>query len=61
MPILFNNVNRYIHIIYIALPVSVTIEILQYITLLGVFDIDDIILKLTGSFIGFYLYLKFKK
>ncbi|WP_197033366.1 VanZ family protein [Halobacillus karajensis] len=60
-PILFKSIDRYKHIIYVAVAIRMAIEILQYNTSLGVFDIDDIILSLTGSLIGFSLYKKFIK
>ncbi|WP_428841954.1 VanZ family protein [Halobacillus naozhouensis] len=60
-PVLFNSMYRYKHIIYIAVSIRVVIEILQYQTSLGVFDIDDLILSLTGGIMGFCLYMKFLK
>lgn len=57
-PLIFNRINSYKHILYITISMSLVIEILQYRTSLGVFDIDDIILGVTGSLIGFHLYLK---
>ncbi len=60
-PILFNSIYRYKHILYIAVSIRVVIEILQYNTSLGVFDVDDLILSLTGGVMGFYLYMKFLK
>lgn len=60
-PILFNSIYRYKHIIYVSMAIRVVIEVLQYNTSLGVFDVDDIILSLTGSLIGFSLYIKYIK
>jgi glycopeptide antibiotics resistance protein len=37
------------------------IEILQYMTHLGQFDVDDIILNIVGSMIGFVFFLLTKK
>ena len=57
-PVIFNRINSYNHILYITISMSLLIEISQYRASLGVFDIDDIILGVTGSLIGFHLYLK---
>lgn len=40
--------------------VSVFIEVLQYITALGLMDIDDVILNIFGVTIGYVLYVGFK-
>ena len=57
-PVIFNRINSYNHILYITISMSLLIEISQYRASLGVFDIDDIILGVTGSLIRFHLYLK---
>ncbi|WP_208587088.1 VanZ family protein [Gracilibacillus suaedae] len=40
---------------------SLTIEIMQLITKLGVFDVDDLILNTLSGYIGFRLLTLFKK
>ncbi|WP_369127071.1 VanZ family protein [Virgibacillus salexigens] len=57
-PILFNKIYLYKHIIYITILIRGAIEVLQYNSTMGVFDVDDIILSLVGSLIGFHLYVK---
>lgn len=37
------------------------IEIFQFITMLGIFDIDDIFLNVSGSLIGYLIMLVYKK
>ncbi len=59
VPSIYPNINRYLQIIYISFLISVTLEGLQYITSLGVFDIDDIILNVIGGILGFYIYRLF--
>ncbi len=44
--------------IIIAFAFSFLIEICQYYFRLGVFDIDDIILNVTGGFLGYFLQSK---
>ncbi|MFC3041456.1 VanZ family protein [Virgibacillus xinjiangensis] len=39
---------------------SFSIEILQYVTQLGVFDVDDIILNTLGGYLGFLIFVLFK-
>ncbi|WP_227936032.1 VanZ family protein [Alkalihalobacillus deserti] len=49
--------------IVLILMFSLTIESVQYVTQLGVFDVDDIMLNSLGGFIGilFFSYLKRKR
>ncbi|WP_277137594.1 VanZ family protein [Aneurinibacillus aneurinilyticus] len=49
------------HIIILSFVFSMVIEILQYMTHLGQFDVDDIILNIVGSMIGFVFFLLTKK
>ena len=35
---------------------TLTIEVIQYITKLGVFDVDDIIMNTLGGIIGYCIY-----
>jgi glycopeptide antibiotics resistance protein len=49
----FLNVKYFIQVFYLSFFVSLGIELIQYLTKLGVFDVDDIILNITGSLIGF--------
>lgn len=41
----------------ICLAVIFGIEMIQYVTCLGIFDVDDIILNLTGSVIGWFVFI----
>lgn len=43
--------------VQIALIVSVSIECLQYLFNIGVVDIDDVILNVVGSYIGYLLFI----
>jgi glycopeptide antibiotics resistance protein len=61
--LVFVNVKHLNQVMYISLFVSFSVEIIQYATILGVFDVDDIILNTLGSIIGFLIlvFIKNKK
>jgi glycopeptide antibiotics resistance protein len=54
LPVIFNNMKRFKNIFIICLLTSLMIEMIQRITLLGFFDIDDIILNTIGGTFGFF-------
>jgi glycopeptide antibiotics resistance protein len=56
LPVVFVNIRSLRNIILTSVCVSIFIEAMQYILTLGVFDIDDIILNLLGTVLGFLLY-----
>ena len=45
-----------LRIILISLTATTTIEILQYISNVGITDIDDVILNLLGGLLGYFLF-----
>jgi glycopeptide antibiotics resistance protein len=55
------NVKYFIQVFYLSFFVSLGIEMIQSLTKLGVFDVDDIILNITGSLIGFWILSLVKK
>lgn len=55
LPLIFNAIKRLSQVILVIVICSLTIEVLQYVTLLGVFDVDDIILNLLGGTSGYLL------
>jgi glycopeptide antibiotics resistance protein len=57
----FVSVNRFTQVMYLSIFVSFSIEITQYITTLGVFDVDDVILNTLGSILGFSILLFVRK
>jgi glycopeptide antibiotics resistance protein len=59
LPAVFVNIRSLKHIILTSVCVSFFIEAIQYIAILGVFDIDDIILNTLGTVLGFLLYKVF--
>ncbi len=56
IPIAYPERKRFIKTISVCLVITVFIEIFQYVTCLGFCDIDDIILNMAGSIIGFIVY-----
>lgn len=56
-----SNVFKKIHYyILLILGITISIELLQYAFNMGSFDIDDIILNFSGSFIFFFIFNKWK-
>lgn len=56
LPSLMPRLNRFWKVILIAAGIIVTIEIIQVLTLLGRCDIDDLILNLAGTAMGYGIY-----
>lgn len=52
LPILFSKINSIKKVILVGAITSLSYEVIQIFTTLGKFDIDDIILNTTGTFIG---------
>ena len=61
LPILFDKCNNVKKILIIGLTVSLSIEVVQVVFSLGSGDIDDIILNVFGTILGFWIYKKFNK
>lgn len=57
LPITFNKLNKWWKVFIAAFIYIALIECFQYVTMLGIFDVDDIILNFFGSIIGFIIYL----
>lgn len=55
-PRLFQTMRKFLPFILTCLLSIVFVESLQLVTLLGHFDVDDIILNLSGMLIGYILY-----
>lgn len=49
----FNNIKNITKVLFIF---SLTIELVQFITLTGVFDIDDILINIIGGILGYFIY-----
>ncbi|MDG4655343.1 VanZ family protein [Ectobacillus antri] len=61
LPLIFTKIGGIKQLILASFIGILTIEFVQYFTLLGVFDIDDIILNLLGVVLGFCILSQFTK
>ncbi|GEN36874.1 MULTISPECIES: VanZ family protein [Aneurinibacillus] len=61
LPFLFRNMQKTKNTVLLAIIVSATIKTLQYITHLGEFDVNDMILNPIGALIGFYTFILLRK
>lgn len=55
LPMAFKKINSFWKVFGIGLVVDLCIEVFQYITKIGSFDVDDIILNMTGITLGYLL------
>lgn len=60
VPLLFVKKRQLINTLLISFVSILLIEILQFITMLGFFDIDDIILNMIGCIMGYVMFLILK-
>lgn len=56
LPLIYKKINSPQRLFSVALLFILFIEIFQFITRLGIFDVDDIILNMFGILIGYFLY-----
>ena len=62
LPMIFKNLKRYTEFFVYIVCIVLIIEFLQFITLSGSFDIDDLILNVLGASIMYFIYnIKFIK
>ncbi|MBM7587626.1 glycopeptide antibiotics resistance protein [Bacillus pakistanensis] len=61
LPSAFFNIKSNRTVVLISLSVSMFIEVLQRVTNLGVFDIDDMILNTIGAAVGYWIYKSISK
>ena len=61
LPLMFDKIKRITQVIFISFMVSLIIEIIQYVSQLGVFDVDDIILNTIGGILGFMILILIKR
>lgn len=57
LPFLFNRIKGVVKISIISFIISLFFEVIQLITNLGSFDVDDMILNVLGAIIGFMVYI----
>lgn len=59
LPLLFKKCRPFTKVLLISVIISIFIECSQLFFMLGQFDIDDIILNVSGSMVGFLLFKSF--
>ena len=55
LPHLYKRYYKFVRFLFLSFIFVVFIELFQFITMLGYFDIDDILLNLTGCLIGYLI------
>jgi len=55
LPYLYKRYYNFVSFLFLSFTFVVFIELFQFITMLGYFDIDDILLNLTGCLIGYFI------
>lgn len=60
-PLLFPHFRKFRTILIFTACCSVAIEIMQFVFVVGVADIDDVLLNLVGTTIGFYIHICLNK
>lgn len=61
IPMAFPSQRNIIKTMFYCLLIIISIEVLQLILFLGIFDIDDIIMNQLSCIIGFMLFITYKK
>lgn len=56
LPLFFKKSRKFLSYFLIMIGILVAVELIQFFTRQGAFDIDDLILNLAGAFIGFALW-----
>lgn len=56
LPVLWNKADRWWKTVLLGFALSLTVELLQLITRLGMFDVDDLINNTIGAGVGYLLY-----
>lgn len=59
LPVLFKKINKIWKCFLVVFIIVFSVEVIQFLTFRGSFDVDDIILNVCGSIIG-YLFIKIK-
>ncbi len=60
-PWIWRKMRSFFKTAFVATAVIVTVEVLQYVTLLGSCDVDDLLLNLSGVIIGYSLWKLIEK
>lgn len=55
LPRIYKKLRNFIRFVFLCLAIMLLVEVLQLLTLLGSFDVDDLILNLFGMTLGYLL------
>ena len=55
IPLMFKGINKYYKFLILMIFIILLIEVLQFLTMSGSFDIDDLILNLLGASIIYFI------
>ena len=56
LPKLFERCRRLLAVLVLSLELSLAIEIVQLVTKIGSFDVDDLLLNTIGGILGYFVY-----
>ena len=56
VPALFTKCQKFFSVLLLTLELSFVVELIQLVTKIGSFDVDDILLNTIGGVIGYFLY-----
>jgi glycopeptide antibiotics resistance protein len=61
LPIIRKKYNNFICILLISIIISLSVELLQLVTKVGIFDVDDILMNSVGSVLGYLMFVIYNK
>ena len=56
LPALFEKCQKFLSVFLFTIEVSLVVEIVQLVTKVGSFDVDDLLLNTVGGILGYFLY-----
>lgn len=61
LPNIFDKCKKLLIMICLGIIIPLSIEIIQYVSQKGIFDVDDILLNFIGIIIGYIIYIIWRK
>ena len=56
LPMLFTKCRKFLSVFLFTIELSLTVEIIQLVTKIGSFDVDDLLLNTIGGILGYFVY-----
>ena len=56
LPILSKKCRKLVTVLWLSLELSFVVEIIQLVTKVGIFDVDDLLLNTIGGVLGYFVY-----